>query len=88
MQKEVTCCDSCEKILTRGGIRMYTGTDGETVDLCPDCLTAVLPDYADRTRTSFLKVQISRDDYAVLAAKSQKKDASEDDSENGGVGVA
>ncbi len=88
MQKEVTCCDSCEKILTRGGIRMHTGTDGETVDFCPDCIAALLPDYAARTKTSFLTVQISRNDYVVLAAKGREDQASEDDAENGGEGVA
>jgi hypothetical protein len=49
MKKALICCDSCEKSLTRGGIRMQTGNDRETVDLCPDCVAKVLRDYAERT---------------------------------------
>jgi len=69
MKKELICCDSCEKSLTRGGIRMQTGNDRETVDLCPDCVAKVLRDYAERTGTSFLAVQISREDYEILMAE-------------------
>ncbi len=80
MKKEVSCCDSCERILDRGGLRMKaTGNSPEeVVDLCPECLAEILPEYSDRTGEELLAVQISREDFLVLMGDGTEEETEED----------
>ena len=78
MKKEVTCCDSCERVLDGGGLRIRSeNRSGEPIDLCPECLAEVLPAFSEQTGEDFLKVQISDEDFLALSG-----DETEDDDED------
>ncbi|GEM_PF-1649712 len=78
MKKEVTCCDSCEKVLDGGGLRIRSENQaGEAIDLCPECLTEVLPVFSEQTGKDFLNVLISDEDFLALSG-----DDTEDDQED------
>lgn len=82
MKKEVFCCDSCDKFLTAGALRMTTGGgSAETIDLCPECLADVLPDYSDQTGSDFLTVEISQEDFLVLMGDDGEEEIEEDSGE-------
>lgn len=82
MKREVVCCDSCEKILS-GGVRLQPETSsGEFIDLCPECLAEVLPEFSERTRKDVLPVTISDDDFRVL-----RGDDGDDEGEEAGEAV-
>ncbi len=83
MKKEVTCCDSCEKILEHGGLRIATPTQTEeTIDLCVECLTEVLPEFSERTGRESLSVTIPEEDFLLL-----RGDDSEDGDDDDPIGT-
>ncbi len=82
MKREVVCCDSCEKILS-GGVRLQPETSaGELIDLCPECLAEVLPEFSERTHKDVLAVTISDDDFRVL-----RGDDGDDEGDDSGENV-
>ncbi len=68
MKKEMIVCDSCEKVLYGGGIRVTSESrSADPIDLCPECIAEVLGAYSEETGQAFLSAVISDEDFQVLS---------------------
>jgi hypothetical protein len=67
MKKETLSCDFCEEIFSNGGFRIVSkDRSNESLDICGDCLSEVVSDYAHVTGKTALEVKVSSADFQVL----------------------
>ena len=67
MKKETLSCDFCEEIFSDGGFRIVSkGRSNKSLDICGDCLSEVVSDYAQVTGKTALTVEVSSADFKVL----------------------
>ena len=67
MKNGTVSCDFCEEIFSNGGFRIVSKDRSKaSLDICGDCLSEVVSDYAQVTGKTTLMVEVSSADFKIL----------------------
>ena len=83
MKKEMIVCDSCERVLYGGGIRLTCESGSvDPIDVCPECVAEVLGAFSEETGEKFLSAVISDEDFQVLSGPEESDEESDETEES------